>query len=366
MNYLLTVSLCLALFYGGYLLLYRGKNNHIFNRIYLLGGLVLSLLLPAWQIPIFPEYVTFAPLPEGVNPTVVIPAKTELFTWQNVLLIIWLSGVLLRLSLTFIRFFRLQMLIENGEKIPTADYTKIITEGNVPVSSFLYYMFIPRAEYATISPYKIKHEETHIKQKHSYDILFLELYRAVFWFNPILIFYERSLRAVHEFLADAGTLKFFPQDGYTDFLLQQAGGRASAKLIHNFSSLFKTRIDMIYENAKTKTWRYALLPAVILTAFTLFSFTTYPVPTQDLSDTAVLIDSIPEQVDTVIVYDPETKTETVHIVRKKTTGEPNTFTWESADENQIDTITVFDPETFKETIYIVNHKTGVTDTIRQE
>ncbi len=51
------------------------------------------------------------------------------------------------------------------------------------------------------------HEEAHASQKHSLDILFVELLQIIFWFNPLFYFIKRSIKLNHEFLADRAVLK---------------------------------------------------------------------------------------------------------------------------------------------------------------
>ena len=53
----------------------------------------------------------------------------------------------------------------------------------------------------------MKHELTHIRQKHSYDIVFIELLNILFWLSPMVYLYKKSLKNVHEYLADAAVLK---------------------------------------------------------------------------------------------------------------------------------------------------------------
>ena len=109
-------------------------------------------------------------------------------------------------------------------------------------------------------------------------------------------------------------------------------------------------------------------PAVPVVAIALYSFTfePYTVPIDadgnPLMDTIPLIDSI-EVRDTIIVFDPETKKETVQVVVSK---QPKPLKPEQPKGSGIDTILIFDMETFKETMIIVNHNLGTRDTIKQD
>jgi bla regulator protein blaR1 len=49
----------------------------------------------------------------------------------------------------------------------------------------------------------LSHELVHVKQKHSLDLLFFELYKIIFWFNPLIYIYQSRIATLHEFIADA-------------------------------------------------------------------------------------------------------------------------------------------------------------------
>ena len=71
----------------------------------------------------------------------------------------------------------------------------------------------------------IQHELAHIRQKHSLDIIFLEIVTLLFWINPIGYFYKKSIRKVHEYLADKATLAYQNNKrAYSNLILKQGKG----------------------------------------------------------------------------------------------------------------------------------------------
>ena len=52
----------------------------------------------------------------------------------------------------------------------------------------------------------IAHEKVHIQQKHSYDLLYFELLRIVFWFNPLVYMFQNRIATLHEYIADSEIL----------------------------------------------------------------------------------------------------------------------------------------------------------------
>ncbi len=400
MIYLLQVSVCTAIYYLLYHFFFQDKSNHRFNRFYLLGALSLSLVVPLLQIPVFPEYLERAVLIPAEG-SVSRQAKEGLsfLTWKNLLLLMYSLGVFVHLVIMLRRLSSLASIIQSSEKAYVNGITRVYTDSGLPLSSFLSYLIIPKEREAAISAYELNHEESHIRQKHTWDLLFVELLKVLFWFNPLMLFYKKRLVEIHEYLADQSTATQLGQSAYEAFLIQQVSKAQQAHLIHNFYSLFKKRINMMNSDVKTKSWQYFLLLPILLGSLSLFSFKSYPVYQSDNSslmshDTfpALPANLIGKSIDTVITFDPTTKTETIHYVESGTlnpssqtiidtvlvydpaTGKetieivrlpPQSSLPENIKRNTgIDTVIVFDAATYKETVIIYNHDTGQVDTIQ--
>src|SRR5690606_37225068 len=108
----------------------------------------------------------------------------------------------------------------------------------------------------------LKHEWVHVKQKHSLDMLFFEILRIFFWFNPFIYMYQNRISVVHEFLADAEAVKYNKTQYYQN-LLSQVFHTRQVSLINPFfkESLIKKRIVMLQksESKQIQLVRYALL-----------------------------------------------------------------------------------------------------------
>src|SRR6187402_3357634 len=66
-----------------------------------------------------------------------------------------------------------------------------------------------------------RHELFHIQQKHSWDIIFMELISIFFWINPFFHLIKKELKAIHEFLADEFAVKGNRNWQYAELLLMQ-------------------------------------------------------------------------------------------------------------------------------------------------
>jgi TonB family protein len=93
----------------------------------------------------------------------------------------------------------------------------------------------------------VAHEQIHVKQYHTLDILFFELLVIFQWFNPIVWLYKQSIKEVHEFLADKGVLtKGYEKKSYQQLLLALCMSINVTDLTNNFNtSQIKRRFIMM-------------------------------------------------------------------------------------------------------------------------
>ncbi|MBD2699886.1 M56 family metallopeptidase [Spirosoma sp. BT702] len=264
--YLLTVSLYLLLFYGCYVLLLRRNTFFGLNRAYLLGSIGLSLVLPFVKLP-----ATLSDtLPTGV---ITLPAfvvnsgghsgATYALTVTQWLWLFYGLGVLIMLVRMIIHLRAVMHLINRGNAERKPNYTLVRLTNNVtPSFSFGTYLVLNQADSNSEPDALLRHEEAHIRQCHTTDVLFLEIIQTIFWFNPILVFYKKSLQEVHEFLADRAVLQT-PQPDYPRQLVAYALNVTPAALTTSFASksTLKQRIIMLQKPASHRRalFGYALV-----------------------------------------------------------------------------------------------------------
>ncbi|CAN5368489.1 M56 family metallopeptidase [soil metagenome] len=261
--YFLTASLYLLLFYGCYVLLLRQNTFFGLNRAYLLVSIVLSTTLPFIELP----SGTTESLPVG---TITLPAfvvKSERTTWSQdqwfwLIYGLGVAVMSLRLGLNLRAVFQ---LIKRGTAERKSAYTLVRLPEDLnltPSFSFGRYLVLNHADALTEPDVLLRHEEAHIRQYHTADVLFLEIAQVAFWFNPVLWLYKRALQEIHEFLADRAVLKT-PQPDYPHQLVAYALNVSTTALITPFvsKSTLKQRIVMLH---KPQTHRRALLGYVLV------------------------------------------------------------------------------------------------------
>jgi TonB family protein len=130
-------------------------------------------------------------------------------------------------------------------------YTLVYTNQQQPAFTFGRTIFLSHS--GNFSPAEkeiiLAHEQVHVKQKHTLDMLFLEAIIIFQWFNPVVWLLKSSLRDQHEFLADQAGVKAAPDlHFYTRQIIGQVLNVSPFALTHNFSSSqLKKRIIMMQQ-----------------------------------------------------------------------------------------------------------------------
>jgi beta-lactamase regulating signal transducer with metallopeptidase domain len=258
--YLLKSIACLLLLLLVHRVLLQREVLHRFNRFFLLFSVVVSFLIPLYTIEVAPivempaavisqEYV-----PELISqsypaePVVYTEVEQAQFNWEYLLI-----GVYSLISLIFLfRFIRnikiLVNQIQRNVKVVYRDQTLVLLKEESLPYSFLKYIFVAETdlENGKFTDAVFDHERTHIEEKHSWDILFIEALMVPLWFHPGLYWAKATIKLNHEFIADAVALRSTPLEKYESQLLammlsEQKYGLASSL---NFS-LTKKRFEMM-------------------------------------------------------------------------------------------------------------------------
>ena len=152
---------------------------------------------------------------------------------------------------------RLKTLNSNRPFILYHGHKIVLIDDLVLPYSFLSTIYVNSVEYkAGRFPEELfSHEISHITQRHSYDIIFIELLRILFWFNPLLILFKNAIMLNHEYLADEAVTKMKNNSKpYIDILLKVAFRNKNSYLASSFNYSFtKKRLLMMTKNKFSKT-----------------------------------------------------------------------------------------------------------------
>jgi hypothetical protein len=271
LHYLLEANLYLCVFYAGYCLFLNKETYYTLNRVYLLLSCIISFVLPViqvgWLKPAETATTVFIMPNNGYQTTVHKLAAQPALTFQDLLLYAYVLGAIALTVILFIRLYQLAKLTKATKTLVDNKYKLISIDGSNTAFSFFNYLFIGTKTQA--NNIIIRHELVHIRQKHSADIVFLELIKIINWFNPLIYLMQISMKTIHEYIADEQTAA---QEGdalsYSSFLVSNAYGLNSSPLAHSFFNynLLKKRIIMLNQKRSGKLARLKYLVAVPISA----------------------------------------------------------------------------------------------------
>ena len=272
----------MAVFLLFYQFLLEKERMHHFKRFFLLGALVASLIIPAL---VFTEYVeaptSIAPPTSSYESQEVLVASQpvsdmDVINWSLILSTVFGIGVIL-FGLRFAKhLYQIIQRIRKNPKLKLNAITQVLLKEPMPPHTFFSYIFLNREamEKKEIPKEVLLHEETHAKQLHSLDVLFIELLQVILWFNPLLMLFKKNIKLNHEFLADGAVLKEnVPAKNYQNTLLSflsaaSANNYQSVKMANaiNYSSIKKRFTVMKKKTSKTSVVFRTLLvfPVVAL------------------------------------------------------------------------------------------------------
>jgi len=290
-DFLIKSTLAMGVLLGLYYILFEREKMHRFNRFYLLSTLIFSLALPfitvityVQEIPSFNQTVTINSAPAEFQPITEQPVDYLLYIAWSVYAIVTLA-LAARFIKNFFTFFRKG---KNNPSVMMGKAKLILLEEKVLPHTFLNYIFVNREEYKAklIEDELYTHEYTHVKQKHTLDILFIEALKTLFWFNPLLYIYKKAIQLNHEFLADEKVIDTTANTiYYQKLLLEKAAVGTTFSMASNLTfSLTKKRFIMMTKTtsaSKAGFIKLAILPVVTIL---MMLFCTKTVAQEKMSD----------------------------------------------------------------------------------
>ena len=283
--YILKASVCLVGFYLFYRLLLSRETFHRFNRIALLGVLVLSGLVPfaegtmQWFSGFNQPLLEFEEmmLMTDFEPEVVVEEAFEApFPWRALLLVVYLVGVVSFLLRHLWSLGRMARLVKRCRKEQLDNGITLFVHDNNKVAPFSWMKIILIAEedLKENEDAILKHECAHIKYGHSWDLLLAELCVILQWFNPAAWLMKQELQNIHEYEADEWVI----QNGidakrYQLLIIKKAVGARLYSIANSFNhSSLKKRITMMIKKKSNPWARMKYLYVLPLAAIAVAAF----------------------------------------------------------------------------------------------
>ena len=274
--YMLKVNIGIALFYAFYKLFCCRDTFFQWRRIALLSFLALSFLYPlmdmqAWvkeqpAINELADYYALMMLTEtNTSTATVVTAPVAIPTpgLLDIIKFVYWIGILLLSARFMIQLSSIFRLVLKSKSINVDQISiRSLSEPANPFSFwqwiFIYLPGLKEDEKQEI----LTHEQTHVRQWHSIDVIISEIVNIICWMNPFAWLLKTEIRLNLEYLADhkvmeSGTNK----KAYQYHLLGLANQNRQTGLYNNFNlSHLKNRIKMMNKKRTRTTGhiKYAL------------------------------------------------------------------------------------------------------------
>jgi hypothetical protein len=253
--YFLKVNIGLSAFYALYWLVFSRNTFFRLNRFYLLGALIISFLLPFIGIKHNDDS-----LPASLNDLTGFGLRDILeqsigfleITWLECIQFVVLTGsaiLLARFVYSIVQIFKLLFKSEPLEYTDTFEgnyYWLIKSKFTTSSFSFFNFLILNKEDSFHNRKFVIEHEQVHIDQRHTVDIIMVEVFQILCWYNPVLIMYKKSLQKLHEFIADS-IIHHTDLVEYAQFLFAYNFRSQISHLTTSFmkTSMLKQRIQML-------------------------------------------------------------------------------------------------------------------------
>jgi TonB family protein len=271
--YLVQSTVTLMVLYAVYWLFLRRDTFFHVNRFYLVLTLLLSLIMPLFDIRLFSNGPV-SPVTILLDTVTITPEKLEKvrtghLSWFEIAGVIYLTGIAIFTIRFLIQLIQLGDIVRHNKITRREGMNIVFVDRGYSPFSFFNLVFIRKEYYVDgkLTPV-LTHEKVHIRQFHTLDLLLAEIVTIIQWFNPFAWLLGRSIKSNHEFLADEGVLKegFLKRD-YQTLILNEAMGLQVNNLTNNFNvSLIKNRIKMMTKS-RSGSWAVSKLlvsvPAIL-------------------------------------------------------------------------------------------------------
>ncbi len=249
------VALALLVFYLFYRFLLKKETFHRFNRVVLVGTVVLSFLLPLCIITIHKPIEAAPVVPEPTIVATELPAQelvplleSAVPWWPTALTLLFWAGVAFVLARVTLSILSIVRIIRQGRLVREEDGCKIIvTERDIDPFSWMKYIVLSGKDWEAPHESILAHEKAHIGLGHSLEVLLVDVLSALQWFNPAIWMLRADLQELHEYEADDAVLRAGTNiKEYQYLLIRKAVSKSGYSIANSFNhSILKNRITMM-------------------------------------------------------------------------------------------------------------------------
>ena len=280
--YMLKASVCLAVFYLFYRLLLSKETFHRFNRLALLGVLVLSCLVPFMEVTthevseVSQPFLSLEELLLVTEPSPVMDEASMPFPWRALVLLVYWVGILFFLGRHLWSLGSMLRLlhVSRKERLENGITLFVHEVKEVAPFSWMKNIVISKNDLEENGDASLTHERAHIRNRHSWDLLLAEGCIFFQWFNPAAWLLKQELQTIHEYEADEWVIENgIDAKTYQLLIIKKAVGARLYSIANSFNhSSLKKRITMMIKKKSNPWARLKYLYVLPLTAIAVVAF----------------------------------------------------------------------------------------------
>jgi len=280
--FLLKVNIALLVFCAGYYFVLRRLTFYALNRIYLVTAILFASVYPQINLSgFFQQHQQIGKPVQAMVFTLKAPASAFIKPfeqpnyWQWAEMIFWAGAALFALRL-LVQLFSLFRIYRNSTAAHIYGHHVRVIDGNGGPFSFWKSIYVNPASHEPADLKSIlQHEQVHVNEWHTLDILIAELSTVFYWFNPGIWLMKKAIRENIEFITDNKILKNGADTKQYQYSLVNVSFAAAPQgIVNHFNiSTIKKRIIMMNakRSSKIKLTRYALLVPAVVALLLVFS-----------------------------------------------------------------------------------------------
>lgn len=289
--YIIKSGVCISLLYLCFISLFRNTTWFRFNRLIILCGCIVCTLLPFVQVEL--QEKTFVSIPvEAIQQITSTQSDMEMLVEEipqtshapqtSLFLVIagicYTFGCLVVLIVTLLSHFRIRAIIRCSECFEYDSFKLYVSQEQKESFSWGRCIVVPKDLYVSKEHFNeiLLHEMSHIRHRHSDDILLLQLFVIFHWFNPFVWMLRNELLDIHEYQVDNDVIhQGINATQYQLLLVKKAVGGRLYILTNGFCrSKLKKRITMMLKKRTNRMVQLRALLFVPLVAGVICSFAT--------------------------------------------------------------------------------------------
>jgi len=256
-NYLIELGVVHLVLMLAYWVFLRKERQYATMRVYLIVAMILAVAIPLFKLPtLFNREGTIEVISAEVvsfDSEAIGSSDDASVTSTDILVIIFIAVSIFFFYKFFNSVIRLVYLRYTSQFEKLGDlYIHKIQDGKTSFS-FFNWIFLSDSIDKSDGEYLVmlEHEKAHASLGHTYDIIFLQLFRASFWWLPTAWFVNKEIKKIHEYQADAYVLRSYSFDQYSSILISSTLKLNGISLVSSFyDGLILKRLTAMKQETK--------------------------------------------------------------------------------------------------------------------